>query len=31
LSKIYENPSSVMEIQIIADDLELLSKSLADS
>jgi hypothetical protein len=31
LSKIYENPSSVMEMQIIADDLDLLSKSLADS
>ncbi len=28
LSKIYENPSIVMEIQVIADDLELLSKSL---
>jgi erythromycin esterase-like protein len=31
LSKIYEKPSFVMEIQIIADDLELLSKSLPDS
>ena len=31
LSKIYENPSSVMEMQIIADDLELLSKSLPDT
>ena len=31
LSKIYENPSFVMEIQIIADDLELLSKSLPDT
>src|SRR5262249_25629031 len=31
LSKIYDNPSIVMEIQIIADDLELLSKSLPDS
>jgi hypothetical protein len=30
LSKIYENPSMVMEISIIADDLELLSKSLSD-
>jgi hypothetical protein len=31
LSKIYEKPSFVMEIQIIADDLELLSKSLPDT
>jgi predicted RNase H-like nuclease len=31
LSKIYDNPSSVMEIQIIADDLDLLSKSLPDT
>jgi hypothetical protein len=31
LLKIYENPSSVMEMQIIADDLELLSKSLPDT
>jgi hypothetical protein len=29
--KMYENPSSVMEMQIIADDLELLSKSLPDT
>ncbi|TMA06744.1 MAG: hypothetical protein E6J89_17515 [Deltaproteobacteria bacterium] len=31
LSKIYEKPSFVMEIEIIADDLELLSKSLPDT
>jgi len=31
LSKIYDKPSIVLEIQIIADDLELLSKSLPDS
>ena len=31
LYKAYENPSIVMEIQIVADDLELLSKSLPDS
>jgi hypothetical protein len=31
LSKIYDNPSGVMEIQIIADDLDLLSKSLPDT
>src|SRR5262249_44213414 len=31
LSKIYEKPSIVIEIQIIADDLELLSKSLPDT
>jgi hypothetical protein len=31
LSKTYENPSIVREIQIIADDLELLSKSLPDT
>jgi hypothetical protein len=31
LSKIYENPSIVLEIQVIADDLELLSKSLPDT
>src|SRR5215510_8077623 len=31
LSKIYEKPSFVLEIQIIADDLELLSKSLPDT
>jgi hypothetical protein len=28
LSKIYDNPSIVLEMKIIADDLELLSKSL---
>ena len=31
LTKIYDKPSIVLEIQIIADDLELLSKSLPDS
>jgi hypothetical protein len=31
LSKIYEKPSIVMEMEIIADDLELLSKSLPDT
>ena len=31
LSKIYEKPSFVMEMEIIADDLELLSKSLPDT
>jgi hypothetical protein len=31
LAKIYQSPSIVMEIQIIADDLELLSKSLTDT
>ena len=31
LSKIYDNPSIVLEMEIIADDLELLSKSLPDS
>ena len=31
LSKIYDNPSIVLEMQTIADDLELLSKSLPDS
>jgi len=31
LTKIYDKPSIVLEIQIIADDMELLSKSLPDS
>ena len=31
LSKIYDNPSIVLEMETIADDLELLSKSLPDT
>ena len=31
LAKIYDNPSIVLEMEIIADDLELLSKSLPDT
>jgi|SRR5919198_2507785 hypothetical protein len=31
LSKMYDNPSKVLELQTIADDLELLSKSLPDT
>jgi hypothetical protein len=31
LAWMYDNPSKVLEIQTIADDLELLSKSLPDT